>query len=51
MMDKLSNYLIDAAQEFHYIYVDCAASSKNEDNTDPDLNVKTSSWESLKNGL
>jgi hypothetical protein len=27
MMDKYSNYLIDAAQEFHYTYVDCAASS------------------------
>ncbi len=51
MMDKLSSYLIDAAQEFHYIYVDCAASSKNEDNTDPDLNFKTSSWEALKNRL
>ncbi len=50
MMDKLPNYLIDAAQQFHYIYVDCAA-SKNEDNTDPDLNVKTSSWEALKNRL
>jgi hypothetical protein len=47
MMDKLPNYLTDAAEEFHYMYVDCAV-SEDEDNADPDLIVKPSSWEALK---
>jgi hypothetical protein len=41
MMDKLPNYLTFAAEEFHYMYVDCAV-SEDEDNADPDLIVKPS---------
>jgi hypothetical protein len=46
-MDKLPNYLSDAAEEFHYMYVDCAL-PKAEITEGSDVNVKPESWNDLK---